>query len=270
MGIELCLSVPIYFIKNSGTFMKRAILLLILIISGFSPAFSQFNWETELKIKNNLGYSLDSIFIGAKQNATDGLDKILGEEDLPTFEPPQVDLFAFLYLKNGTETLWSYRDYRAVPEENNFKEQYILYVNYGAGTAIDISWDAFGSEIDSAYIEDIFLDVDMYRIDMKKNQTAHIENHYSSDHIITIWYNKSGSDVVENSEKNDIFVYPNPAEDNILLQNVPLAGIVNIYNEYGTCMINSQYYGERINLSSLCSGVYYIKYNDKISKFIKL
>ncbi|MEI6088957.1 MAG: T9SS type A sorting domain-containing protein [bacterium] len=250
--------------------MKKNILLLLLLLVGFSPLFSQFNWQTELKIKNNLGFSVDSLYIGAKQDATDGLDLLLGEEDLPTMEPPQPDLFCFLYLKNGNETLWSYRDFRSVKTENNFKEEYKLYVNYGAGTAIDISWDVLGSEIDSAYIEDIFPDVDIFRVDMKKNQTVHIENHYSKDHIITIWYNKSGSDVVENTEKNDIFVYPNPAEDNILLKNVPTPGIVKIYNEFGTCVINTDYIGGRLNVSTLSAGVYFIKFNDRISRFIKL
>lgn len=250
--------------------MKRAILLLILIISGFSPAFSQFNWEANIRLENNIGEHFNINYFGVKQDATDGLDLNLGEEDLPTIPIPEPPLSAVFYVNNSIYT-WTYKEYRAVPDSNNFKKVYVIDIEYGTGaTSIDISWDAFGPEIDSAYIEDIFLDVDLFRVDMKKNQTVHIENHYSKDHIITVWYNKSGSDVAENSEKNDIFVYPNPAEDNILLQNVPLAGIVNIYNEYGTCMINSQYYGERINLSSLCSGVYYIKYNDKISKFIKL
>ncbi len=250
--------------------MKQTILISFLLIIGFSPLFSQFNWEAQLRLENNLGEKFDINYFGVKQNATDFLDLALGEEDLPTIPVPEPTLGAVFYINNDIY-LWSYREYRAVPDSITFKKVYTLDVEYGtAGNEIDISWDKFGKEVDSAFIEDIYDDVYIYKVDMKANQTVHLTNHAARLQKITIYYNKSGSGVVEYNEKNDIFVYPNPAQDDILIQNVPLAGNVKIYNEFGTCVIDSDYFGDKINISKLCTGVYFVVSNDRISKFIKL
>lgn len=250
--------------------MKKAILLSLLLIFGFLPAFAEFNWQTQIKLKNDLGQTFDINYLGVKQLATDGLDLSLGEEDLPTIPVPEPELSAVFYINNDIN-LWSYREYKAVPDSIHFKKVYIIDIEYGtAANTIDISWDKFGPEIDSAFIEDIYDDVYIYKTDMKTSQTVHLTNHSARLQKISIWYNKSGQAVIENCQKNDIFVYPNPAEDNILLKNVSIAGELKIYNELGLCVLQCDNAGEKIDISSLNKGLYFIQTNGKIAKFIKL
>jgi hypothetical protein len=235
-----------------------------------TPAFGQFNWETNIRLENNIGQKFNINYFGVKQNATDGLDLNLGEEDLPTSPVPEPELSAVFYVNNNIYT-WTYKEYRAVPDSNNFKKVYIIDIEYGTGaSSIDISWDKFGKEIDSAFIEDIWDDVYIYKVNMKTDQTVHLTNHAARLQKITIYYNKSGTGVVENSEKNDIFVYPNPAEDNILLKETSIGENIKIYNQLGICVLDTNYIGEKINISKLDAGLYFIKSNDRLCKFIKL
>jgi len=136
--------------------MKKIFMIIILSVFGLTPAFGQFNWETNIRLENNIGQKFNINYLGVKQNATDGLDFNLGEEDLPTIPVPDPELSAVFYINNDVNT-WSYREYRAVPDSNNFKKIYTFAIEYGSSaTTVDVTWDHIGTEVDSAYIEDIY------------------------------------------------------------------------------------------------------------------
>lgn len=76
------------------------------------------------------------------------------------------------------------------------------------------------------------------------------------------------------SQKN-IKVYPNPANDFVVIEKIPVNTVISVFNSLGTAVVNMISTGEkqRINLSNIPSGLYMIKLSgsniDKVLRFIK-
>ncbi|MBR8535815.1 T9SS type A sorting domain-containing protein [Carboxylicivirga sediminis] len=68
---------------------------------------------------------------------------------------------------------------------------------------------------------------------------------------------------------NDFTVYPNPAESYITIQPMH-KGSVQIYAIDGTLIKSINYTGQRINVADLVQGMYIIRFNNSIGRFIKL
>jgi len=68
------------------------------------------------------------------------------------------------------------------------------------------------------------------------------------------------------SEK--FFIYPNPTEDYITISSKMNDGIVEIYSVFGNKLIAPQI-KDRIDVSSLSPGIYFLKYRNKVLKFVK-
>lgn len=70
-------------------------------------------------------------------------------------------------------------------------------------------------------------------------------------------------------ENSSIIIYPNPASNHIdiELKEAAIAEKIEIYNIYGK-KIYEQYGNQRIDISNLTQGTYYVKVNNKVQKFL--
>lgn len=115
------------------------ILTLLLILSSF--AFSQRVID-HITISDQAGGSKVLDF-GIDSLATDGIDVIFGESDLPPFPPIGAFEARFFLPDNGfAGTLSSYSDYRGVPSfPFTGQKEYRLAYQVGTGTVIQIDWN---------------------------------------------------------------------------------------------------------------------------------
>ncbi len=81
-------------------------------------------------------------------------------------------------------------------------------------------------------------------------------------------YTRDWTDVVEEKIDTDFEVSPNPATDFIEIKQVTTKPIA-IYSVLGIKLIESEY-KEKIDVSGLAPGMYFVRIGDKVSKFIKI
>ncbi|MCX6146582.1 MAG: T9SS type A sorting domain-containing protein [Candidatus Kapabacteria bacterium] len=77
---------------------------------------------------------------------------------------------------------------------------------------------------------------------------------------------------VENDNKlveNNNYIFPNPATDYIHLNIETYSSSIQIFNPLGTKVFESEY-KDKINVSNLTSGIYFIKAGYRVYKFMKL
>ena len=82
-----------------------------------------------------------------------------------------------------------------------------------------------------------------------------------------------------NQEKNEIIIFPNPAEDFIEISYPPSekrgSGGVSIFDILGTEVLNNSQLSIlnsqlRIDVSNLAPGLYFVRVGDEVRKFVKL
>jgi len=116
------------------------ILLLFLITFTFQ-LFAQADISTSILIDDGAGGS-KNLHFGLDSTATDGIDILLGESDLPPFPPPGAfEARFFLPDNNFTGTLGSYDDYRNAVLPFTGEKEFRLAYQPGTGTVINITWD---------------------------------------------------------------------------------------------------------------------------------
>jgi len=89
---------------------------------------------------------------------------------------------------------------------------------------------------------------------------------------ILLWQTCEGSDAVETIENQSIIIYPNPAKDIITVASSELQNeTYTVFSISGQALMHDKLQGETttVNVSSLASGVYYLKVANKTAKFIK-
>lgn len=78
---------------------------------------------------------------------------------------------------------------------------------------------------------------------------------------------------VNSQYENNFDIFPNPAENNIVINTNEIIKEINIYNITGISVINEKHDVKNINISNLKQGIYFIKINtekgDVLKKFIK-
>ena len=84
------------------------------------------------------------------------------------------------------------------------------------------------------------------------------------------WFLKKPSTSVreEQSSNVDITLYPNPVDDVISITPKLSGGIVEIFSVYGNKLIVTQI-KDRIEVSGLSAGIYFLKYRNQVLKFVK-
>lgn len=89
------------------------------------------------------------------------------------------------------------------------------------------------------------------------------------DQGVATIYQKSDLVSINNKSNNKLNIYPNPATEKINIEIDERINKVEIYDNLGNIVLISYKY-ENIDISTLSSGVYYVKINNTIkSKFIK-
>ena len=76
------------------------------------------------------------------------------------------------------------------------------------------------------------------------------------------------TNVFKESLKKKIQVYPNPAEDLLSVKNLPMGESYSISNADGKSVLRGEFNGEVINTSKLANGIYFLKVEGSMVKFI--
>jgi hypothetical protein len=129
----------IYSIK--GIKMKKFFQVLFVIFILSSIVFPQTVFDS-ISVSDEAGGSKVLVF-GLDTLATDGIDILFGESDLPPFPPTGAFEARFFLPENGfTGTLGSYSDFRDVPAfPFTGQKEFRLAYQVGTGTVIKIDWN---------------------------------------------------------------------------------------------------------------------------------
>jgi hypothetical protein len=135
--------------------MKKNLLIVWLLIIFVNQAYSQRVFDS-ITISDEAGGSKVLVF-GLDSLATDGIDTLFGESDLPPFPPIGAFEARFFLPDNGfIGTLGSYSDFRNVPAfPFTGQKEFRLAYQVGTGTVIKIDWN-FPLEV-TGVLQDIII-----------------------------------------------------------------------------------------------------------------
>lgn len=227
--------------------------------------------EAQNRIKINISFSTDSgkpfkaLYFGADDLATDGLDTVLGELDLPDLKPPGGIHGWFMFFDPPSQSKKvSYVDLRPFPKPGANPVLYEFEV-HNIERFINFIWDPITSAlIDSIYLEDNFDDIPIVRENMKE-KTSYSHDKWVSDidrFFIKVWY-KSGANSI--AEDNNYINYCRYAPGNTLLiaENISNASLFNITGEE-ISKYNFSNNSRIIDLDLLPNGIYFIIMTDEL------
>lgn len=267
------------FIKtNKNMKMKKNIVFIIGLLFAISYAKADFKSIINIKLQNNANQELSAYSCGAQTGASDGVDKTLGELDLPPMPLMPGILGAMFDMDTlHTDGTFSYIDIRSVPENTDyFIHQYLFNVYFGGGDTLDIIWGKLPGNIDSAIIQDYAYDMTkLIRVDMKKQQKIVVGNSFVNKFTIKIWYNKLNSVVEESPKPDEILLFPNPGNGVINVNSAVDYNKYEIYATTGELISADSFNGKYINIPNLSSGVYIVKLfgsatSTKVARFVNL
>jgi hypothetical protein len=111
---------------------------------------------------------------------------------------------------------------------------------------------------------------------IQNHRTALLWNNFMQNQEVIDGLGKIGFTADPNSsldqEYSSYTIYPNPAQDYILINDIDKKSSYDIINTKGELMMKSLVGTQRINISTLPSGVYFLGFNDKkeFDRFIKI
>ena len=76
------------------------------------------------------------------------------------------------------------------------------------------------------------------------------------------------TNLLNKPSKKKIKIYPNPVEDFLSVKNLPMGENYNISNAEGKSVLMGEFDGKVINTSNLVNGLYFLKVNGSIVKFV--
>jgi len=240
--------------------MFRFIIVLILFTAQLFAEYE--NVATRLYIETKEGYSLDRLVFGIHKEASDYLDTLLGESELPPFPPPDGIHAGFLFLDTAqNETIMSYKDFRPYPGNVDDTVKYVLIVMKGAGDIITFKWHPLGPEIARAYIVDRITHGSLVNINMKDSTEARIENEFIEKFEIVVFYNDNPLSVEQYDNPNEtVFVYPVEFTDKFTIKSMGKYKSYKIYNLFGSLAAEGMLVNEKteIDFNAAAPGVYFV------------
>lgn len=243
--------------------MNKLIFTGFLAVFSLQIAFAQ-NFDSRVRLTfDNVIASDNNLVFGAITSATDSLDKLLGETDIPPFPPPTPDLFVvFNWDTTDPSGRWTYNDFRSVPEDKQeFFHRYKAILFKRVNSIVTISWSSLPSSIKSAVISDKLGGI-LFSADMKSTQSVTINNTVLDkiDIHIDVVYDKKGLSVSDNISEN-WEVFPNPAIDFIKVINEDNINAIEIFNLYGEIVLTKENMTteNNIDVSKLSSGYYSVR-----------
>ncbi len=248
--------------------MKYLLIILLFIalpIAGFSD---YKNTRVRLYLKTKLGEEFNALVFGIDKDATDYLDKNIGEQELfPGHPPSGLHAVFVIYDSVQKENVWSYLDLKSFPGLDTGYKYYRIDVQYHVGDNLIFEWRPFGDEIREAWISDIITG-NVVKINMKDSNSAFVDNQFIKKFDIKVKYESNTS--VEDYQDEEISVYPSPANDQIHISSNQVIDNLTIYNTFGKEIINEIVKNSKatINISSLPAGFYFIRLNYSNNKTI--
>lgn len=238
--------------------MKK-LLKVILIILSFKVAFAQ-NFDVRVRLTFDNLLARDSLLVfGAVNGATDGIDKHLGEIELPPFLPPEFDLFVVFDLDSlSTDGLFSYKDFRSVPSDlNEFYHRYRVELNKRVTSTVTISWEKLSPFIKYAYISDELGLI--FGANMLNTQSVFVNNTNLNKIpvVIDVIYTKVPTKIDDISD--EIELYPNPANDKLIFKNYNKIKKVEIFNVYNQLVSSFEKIDQLIDIRHISNGYYLVK-----------
>ncbi|MCS7176138.1 MAG: hypothetical protein NZ960_00705 [Candidatus Kapabacteria bacterium] len=152
-------------------------------------------------VANEFGESV-VLTVGVDERATDRIDTLLGERELPPLHPPQDAFHAVLrfYDTVDGEWKWTYRDLRPLRSEA-FSVEHRILVQRGRGDTVVLQWSyPLPEHVDSAVLSDRVTGI-LVRFRFDHAQRAVITNRFLEEFVLTIWYR-----------------FPSSIEDNVRLE----------------------------------------------------
>ncbi|MCX7736019.1 MAG: T9SS type A sorting domain-containing protein [Candidatus Kapabacteria bacterium] len=254
--------------------MKKFLIIILLFTIPFMLLGDYKNTRVRLFLKTKLGEEFNTLVFGIDKDATDYLDKNIGEQELfPGHPPSGLHAVFIIYDSIQKENVWSYLDLKAFPDLDTGYKYYRMDVQYHAGDNLIFEWRPFGDEIREAWINDIITG-DLVKINMKDSSRAFIENQFIKKFDLKVKYESNTN--VDEVPKDDILIYNNPINDNIQIISSEQIKDFTLFNLFGKEMISENINDKKANIdiSFLSSGLYFVKlkfFNDKtiIKKIIK-
>lgn len=247
--------------------MRKIIAVILFFTIPITILGEYKNTRVRLFLKTRLGEEFNTLVFGIDKDATDYLDKNIGEQELfPGHPPSGLHAVFIIYDSVQKENVWSYLDLKGFPDLDTGYKYYRMDVQYHAGDNLIFEWKPFGDEIREAWINDIITG-DLVKINMKDSTRAVIDNQFIKKFDLKVKY-ESNTSVVEFSD-DKILIYPNPLKDVIQISSSEQMMDLTLLNLFGQEIIKENINDKNaiFDISYLSSGFYYIKikfFNHKI------
>ncbi|GBD06583.1 hypothetical protein HRbin21_00377 [bacterium HR21] len=151
--------------------------------------YAQSHVELPFRVGNELGEAL-TLVVGVDERATERIDTLLGEQELPPMHPPRDVFHAVLrfYDSADGEWKWTYRDFRPLRQTDTFSIEYRLLVQRGSGRNIVLRWSyPLPEAIDSAVLSDRVTG-SLVRIRFDGAQEGTVTNEFLEEFALRVWY----------------------------------------------------------------------------------
>lgn len=248
--------------------MKKIIIFLLLILISFTGYSEYHNTRVRLYLKTKLGEEFSSLVFGIDKDASDYLDRNLGEQELfPGHPPSGLHAVFVIYDSLQKENVWSYLDLKSFPRQDTGYKYYRIDVQYHVGDNLIFEWKPFGNEIREAWINDIITG-DVVKINMKDSTSAFVDNQFIKKFDLKVKYESSID--VEDFPDTENLVYPIPAKDKVFLSGSESIENYVIYNSLGKEIVNGiiNYTKATVDVSYLPTGIYFLRLNYENNKTI--
>lgn len=241
--------------------MKYLLIILCLIVFPIAGHCEYNNTKVRLYLKTKLGEEFNALVFGIDKDATDYLDKNLGEQELfPGHPPSGLHAVFVIYDSVQKENVWSYLDLKSFPQLDTGYKYYRLDVQYHVGDNLIFEWRPFGDEIREAWITDIITG-NVVKINMKDSTSAFIENQFIKKFDIKVKY-ESGTSADEYQDAENS-IYPSLIKDKFHIANTQEIYNLTIYNSFGEEILREIISNNKatVNISFLPAGMYFVKLN---------
>jgi hypothetical protein len=163
----------------------------VIVVAGLIVAVgrAQLHVEVPFTVGNERGEAV-TLVIGVDERATNGIDALLGEYELPPFHPPQDVFHAVLrfYDTVAGEWKWSYRDFRPLVPRDTFSVEHRVLVQWGGGDTLRIRWAyPLAEHVDSVLLTDRVTG-NLVRIRFDAAQQAVVTNKFLEEFLLRVWY----------------------------------------------------------------------------------
>jgi len=243
---------------------KYCISCITLLLISFTILNAAPNVSSKLKFSTNT-QQLQELIFGVNAVATDSVDYNLGEIGAPRILPPDPNIFVSMFVIYDPKILedgWSYKDFRPIQQIRSYLVKYELYVHFGDAKYVTIEWGKLPALVDSARLMDPWDDLDLININMMDSTRTILYNKYIEDLVLWVWYRNPDVSVIEENDDFSLKVYPNPFNDNFILESKS-NNIVEcrIYSQLGKeiALLNSDGKYVNIDLQNIEKGVYFLR-----------